>query len=340
MKMNTAVRLLQMLPVRGELAISVGELATKWYGGEYTRHQARNIQRYLNELATDGEDGPALVESVEGKPRRFYLKLPQVAGWFMTEEAALNLLLTSQVIGSPLASLNQMSAKKLMEVAEKIVGASTDTRRIRERVRIVPDGFGRLPSQIDHGVLQATLDSVIRQRQLTFTFVSSQGRESSHRVSPQGLVAKEGTIYLLATKGLSDRPGHFPLHRMSNAEVDHRPLQTRSDFDLDRYILESNQLSHTIGPEAVPLRLELRVAPETLYHFKERPVSNDQHIGPASPVDGWSIVTANVLFTMLLVPFLLSMGGWIEVLGPPQVRDEMAKRVRAMAAHYLPEGAT
>lgn len=337
MKMNTAVRLLQMLPVRKDQAISVAELATRWYSRKCTRDEARNIQRYLNELANDREDGPALVEITTDSPRRFYLKLTKVASWFMTEEVALNLLLTNQVIGPPLASFNAMDAKQMMVVAEKIVGASTETRRVRERVRIVPDGFGRLPALIDHGVLHATLDSVIQQRQLNFTYVSSKGRESSHLVSPQGLVAKDGTIYLLATKGLSDRPGHFPLHRMSNAVVDHRALQPRPDFDLDRYILESNQLSHTIDPEAAPLRLELWVAPETLYHFKERPVSGDQTFGPVREADGWTSVTATVMFTQLLVPFLLSMGGWIEVVGPPSVRDEMAERVRAMAAHYPPE---
>ncbi len=335
MKMNTAVRLLKLLPVGEQHAISIADLAVKWYGRELERSDIRNIQRYMNDLAMESEDGPALVEIVEGTPRRFYLKLSQVVDWLMTEQTALNTLLTRQVIGQALGSLEEIGGKKLIEVAEvKVVDASAATKNIRERVRIVSDGFGRLPADIKPTVLQAVIDSIVQQRQLNFTYVSSAGVSSMVRASPQGLVAKDGTIYLLATKGLGDKPGHFPLHRMSAISVDHRALQKRPDFDLDRYILDSNQLSHTLGSEETPVELKLRVAPGTLYHFRERPLSRDQKISPSKSSDGWCVVTASVRFTLLLVPFLLSMGGWIEVLGPQQVRDEIAERVRAMTAHY------
>jgi predicted DNA-binding transcriptional regulator YafY len=46
-------------------------------------------------------------------------------------------------------------------------------------------------------------------------------------------------------------------------------------------------------------------------------------------------VSASVVNTTLLVPFLLSMGGWIEVIEPKDVREELTKRVTAMSAHYV-----
>lgn len=334
MKMNTAVRLLQMLPTRLDQAITIAELAAKWHKREPTRSDKRNIQRYMSDLATEGLDEPALVEIVDGKPRLFYLKLSSVANWFMTEEAALNILLTRQMLGS----LNRMGTEKLIDVAEKAIGASTETRQIRERIRIVNDGLGRLPARIDPQVLQVVIESVVKRKQLNFSHVSSKTPEATHRVSPQGLVAKDGTLYLLATKGLGDNPQHFPLHRMSDTQIHHLDLQFRPDFDLDRYIQDSHQLSHKLEDEPVSMELILRVAPEALYHFHERPLTGDQSIGPARKSDGWSIVTANVRFTVLLVPFLLSMGGWIEVVGPSKVRDEMSKRVRFMASHYPSEG--
>ena len=63
-------------------------------------------------------------------------------------------------------------------------------------------------------------------------------------------------------------------------------------------------------------------------------MSSEQKIGDSNPTNKSCIVSANIPDTVLLVPFLLSMGGWIEVLGPPKVRAEMAKRARHITAHY------
>lgn len=336
MKMTTAVRLLQLLPVRPEDAITIEQLVSRWRNGKDTdkENDTRNIQRYMNDLTIDGMDGPALVEMIEERPRRFYLKLSRVAQWFMTEEASLNILLTRQVLGRSFGSVGRLDARKQVEIAEKVASASAETKRIRERVRVVPDGLGRQPARVDPKVLQSTIDAVAKSKRLSFSYANQQGKPSTQLVSPQGLVAKDGTLYLLGTKGLADKPRHFALHRMSAAEVDHRPLQVQSDFDLDRYIQDSNMLSHTLDGQKSPVELKLRVAPDTLFHFKERRLSSDQTIGPASRRGGWYAVTATVPYTVLLVPFLLSMGGGIEVLGPSEVRDETVKRLRAAATHY------
>ncbi len=332
MKMTTAVRLLQLLPTRVEKAVTVKELASKFCDGRATSGDIRNMQRYLSDLSADSADTSALVEVAEGDPRRFYLKLSNVAQWFMTEEVALNILLTRQVLGRSMGSVKRMSVSPQIDMAEQLVGASPETQQIRQRVRIVPDGIGRLPAKIGPQILQPVLDAVAKRKKLSFAYVNFKGNESQPLVTPQGLVAKDGAIYLLATKGLGDKPHHYALHRMRTAEVDHRPAQEQPDFDLDRYIEESHQLSHTIDME--PVELKLRVAPGTLYHFRERPLSPEQTIGRATGPQGWHVVTAHVPVTFLLVPFLLSMGGGIEVLSPASVREEMAERVRAMAAHY------
>ena len=49
---------------------------------------------------------------------------------------------------------------------------------------------------------------------------------------------------------------------------------------------------------------------------------------------GWFLVTNTIPVTIQLVPFLLSHGGWIEVVGPESVRQEMKRRLKTAAAHY------
>jgi predicted DNA-binding transcriptional regulator YafY len=89
-----------------------------------------------------------------------------------------------------------------------------------------------------------------------------------------------------------------------------------------------------LDANALPVRLKLRVASQALYHFRERPLSNDQAETAPAGGDPWHIVTATVPNTILLMPFLLSMGPWIEVLAPIEVRSDAAKRIGGMWAHY------
>ncbi len=344
---KTVARLLEILSVPKEQALSNEELCRKFYGLAQTPYgldkppegELRNIQRYTLALSRDTEEGPALIEKVEATQKRgahkFYHRPSHITHWLMTEEAALNILLTKQILGRTFGSVAQIDMNATGDIADKVAGASRETLRIRDRLRVVPDDIGRLPADIKPEVLQSIVDAVAQNRQLTFSFCSSKGNIKEHTVSPQGLVAKDGTIYLLATEGLSDMPRFpYPLQRISKAEISHRPCQERPDFNLDNYIRDSHQLSHVLDGNTQTIELKLRVLHDALYHFKERPLSSEQKIGDPNPTNKACIVSANIPDTVLLVPFLLSMGGWIEVLGPPNVRAEMAKRARHIAAHY------
>ena len=153
-------------------------------------------------------------------------------------------------------------------------------------------------------------------------------------VTPLGLVAKDGTLYLIGVQGLSENPIHYPLHRMAETQVHYKPAIQRLGFDLKRYVYESHQFSHTLYTEEAPVVLELRVHPDAIFHFEERPLSLNQTILEPTAKEPWYAVKAKIPVTILLVPFLLSMGHWIEVVGPKQVRAEAAKRIRGMFEHY------
>lgn len=340
MKLTTGVRLLRLLTTRPENALTTLEIERRWRDLGGTPVALRSIQRYMSDLSQDSGEGPALVAVVpRGAERAYYLKTSQVANWFMTEEAALDLQLRRDVFGPTLAARRQSNGDKLADMAERVVAASPETQRIRDRLRIAPDGIGRLPARIKPEVLRAAVDAIGTNRKLKFNYSSASGKVSSQLVSPLGLVAKDGTIYLVAIKGLADTPRHFPLQRMSEADVHFQAAQPRPEFDLQQYILDSHQFSHVLNEQALPLALKLRVAPETMYHFKERPLSGDQKDAPPKGNEPWHIVTATVPQTMLLLPFLVSMGPWIEVVEPAAVRDEISQWVGNMWAHYAPDDA-
>ncbi len=355
MKMQVAVRLLRLLNSRPEQALTVREIADKWAAQNWTDQKAdgrvlRSFQRYMNELSEDSADGPALVNVVEPpenearpaarnrdkKPeaRKYYLRLSQTAQWFMTEEAALQFALTRQVVARSFGKLDPKDEQSRADMVDALAKGSVKLRRLRERLRIVPDGIGRLPAKIDTETLAAAVEAISLGERLVFSYKSSQGRLSEKNCSPLGLVAKDGTIYLVAKLNRPDVPIHFALHRMTAPRVVHQPAEIPPGFDLDSYIEESHQFSHTLDSTKPPLTVKLRAAPESLWHFSERPLSIDQSITLAGQNGGWHIVTAAIPDTMLLVPFLLSMGPWIEVLEPASLRNEVAKRLAWASAHY------
>ncbi|MFZ4479737.1 MAG: helix-turn-helix transcriptional regulator [Rhodoferax sp.] len=347
---KTVARLLEILSVPPNLALSNEELCRKFYhrsgsnwhkeGGELSESELRNIQRYTKALSQETDEGPALIENTvkdqKGRTHKFYHKPSRVTHWLMTEETALNILLTRQILGSTFDSIEGIGLKEVSSMADQVAGANAQTQRIRQRLRVVPDWIGREPAPILPEVLKETFDAVANDRQLRFRYRHSTGEVIERTVSVQGLVAKDGSLYLLGTEGFSDMPSRgLPLHRFIYAACTNLQAQNRSDFDLDRYIDDSHKLSHALDVDALPIELRLRVAPETIYHFDERPLAKGQEIDLPSQTDGWSLVTVTLPYTILLVPFLLSMGGWIEVLEPQSVRNEMAKRVREMAAHNV-----
>jgi predicted DNA-binding transcriptional regulator YafY len=340
MKLTTGVRLLRLLTTRPENALTTREIERRWRDLGGTPVDLRSIQRYMSDLSQDSSDGPALVAcDPKRKERAYYLKTSQVANWFMSEEAALDLQLRRDVFGQALEGLTRSNGVKLADMAERIVAASPETQRIRDRLRIVPDGIGRSPARIEATVLNAATTAIGKSRKLKFTYSSAAGKKTSQVLSPLGLVAKDGTVYLAAIKGLADAPHHYALHRMSDVEVHFQRAQDRPDFELDRYILDSHQFSHVLDENAPPLQLKLRVAPETIYHFRERPLSGDQAETLPCDDEPWHIVTATVPQTFLLMPFLVSMGPWIEVLGPAPMRAQIAEWVGKMWTHYAGDSA-
>lgn len=344
MKLKTGIRLLGILGTRPNQALTTHELVERWRGeksrsgGKGEDVSLRSMQRYVHDLSENDAGGVALVKKVgrKGEQPRYYLQTDRVANWFMTEAAALDLQLAQQVYGSTLGRGDASNAQQLADLTERVIEASPETKRLRDRLRIVPDGIGRLPAEIDHTVLREAIAAISMQRQIQFTYADSKTRKpASKRLTPLGLVAKDGTVYLVAVDGLSDAPRHYAMQRMADVTATHRPAQDRPEFNLGRYIQETHQFSHVLDHKQPPVTLKLHVDEATIFHFKERPLAEGQRI---RPVKSGYVVTAKIPKTFLLRPFLASMGPGIEVVEPADVRQELAEWVQGMWACYAQAG--
>ncbi|AMS31742.1 hypothetical protein AEM42_03815 [Betaproteobacteria bacterium UKL13-2] len=333
MDFEAGLRLLRLLGTREASALSVREIRDKWPIQEGGVVSFRTIQRYIAELSAI-ENGNLLREVQNSPGSRYYLATSQVASWFLSEEAALNLQLTKQTTAQSFLAGSKNSAEKLSDMAEHLINRTPQSRRLRDRLRVVADGIGRLPAAIDPEVLSAIIAAISENQKVRIQYLSSKGNASELTLNPLGLVAKDGSIYLVAVTGLDEAPRPYPLHRASAAAQLAEVSQADSNFDLDAYISATHNFSHALDSQAVPVTLELSVAPEAMYHFRERKLTAEQQILEPSTPGGWYKVIAEVPETIQLVPFLLSMGPWIEVLGPATVREEVAERAQKMHALY------
>jgi len=334
MNFEVGLTILRLLSARQGSALTAGEVRAKWPSEKPP--SVRSVYRYLNELVPPGEMGPPLVEQTmrEGQKAYFLKPTPQDT-WFLTEEMALDLSLGGQVLQSIFDANRKTSGESWSQRAEEFLDkASDETKRIRAKLRIVPDGIGRVPARIEPEVLRQTITAIRKDSKLGFTYTNARGEENDKRLTPLGLVAKDGTIYLVAVNGATGKPIPYALHRMSSAKAHNDRADLRPDFDLDRHIRDTHQFSHALDDAKPPVSLRLRVAPEMMYHFRERPLSENQRVTEPEEGQTWYLVTAEVPDTILLVPFLLSMGHWIEVLEPQTVRAETALRAQQMWQHY------
>lgn len=295
----------------------------------------RTAQRYLSELAADGADGAALVEvDTTAKEWRYHLRLSEMANWFMTEEAALYQALSLQVLHSTFGETARTVIERQIDAAEHLTQEQIRTRRLRERVRIVPDGIGRLRTRVSSETLGSAMDALAGNQRLEIDYQSAAGNRSLRDVTPLGLVAKDGALYLLAVQGLSDHPIPYALHRMAAAAVIPLRGHERENFRIDDYIRASHQLSFALDQQPETVGLKLKVDPRWLYHFVERPLSEEQQIEAPTPPETWAVVSAPIPMTRLLKPFLASLGPGVQVLEPASLKAEMAQWHSDAAALY------
>ena len=332
------LQLLQLLTLPEEKALNSTEIGRKLFNktSALDANELRTVQRYLKALSESSAGEAPLIQSVgEGRWRRYYHRPGTLAKWLMSEQTAHHLVLAQAVLQNSFGKIQELAVQQDLAQAEQVISFKEKSRRLRQKLRVVPDGLGRLPAYIDNKVLEDVATAIVNDRQLRYEYNSSEGKKITRTVSIQGLIAKDGAIYLIGTEGLTDSPSRaHPLQRFKETCVMASASQYRPDFNLDEYIEKTHQLSHSIEGKNDLFDLILRVNPAAIFHFQERPLGKSQKINQPTENDAWYLLSTQVPYTVLLVPFLLSMGPWIEIISPEKIKSEFISRLRVMQEIY------
>lgn len=345
LKIADFVQLLPLIPPKKNQTpgITVRTLCKKFYQhedeGGVTNAELRNMQRYVEELRNLSSHpdnyAPILEQVPNSSPPAYWLSDTDLVRWFMTEQIALNLLLAAETL-KVVVNDDVLNTGVLKQAAVHLVNQDHEAKHLWSKVRVARSGIGREAPKIAPRVLKSLLDAVCKDRQVHCRYTNAKGVSTEKTITVQGLVLKDDTLYVLSTTGLADEPVHLAAHRIGQAEMSHKPAQHQPGFDLDTYIRKEYQLSHRLqrNAELTTIDLCLRIRPDYLYHFKERPLDSQQQLTDDPQHTGWQILKAKIPETHMLKQFLQSMGPGVEVLSPSALRQQMADEIKQTAHYY------
>lgn len=318
-------KMLRMIP-RLPRKIGTADLMQKLEDADFNV-DLRTIQRDLNQLS---EVLP--LTSDQAKPQGWAWKEaaeqfdipgmePQVALAFHMAEVHLRSLLPASTVDTlePWFS----AARRVLD--EHGNGIS----HWPEKIRVLPRGLPQKAPEIDADVQAKVYQAVLQERQLQISY----GREADSRrdyvIHPIALVVRNQIVYLVCVFEGFDDIRQLAMQRIHSAEVLNASVQKPVGFSLDDYI---SQGAFGLVFGEVFLRLEARLMRHLEIHLRETAIAEDQVIEDID--ENFVRLAATVPDTLELRLWLNSFGEEIEVLGPPALRDEFAKRAKQLAKLY------
>jgi proteasome accessory factor B len=178
------------------------------------------------------------------------------------------------------------------------------------------------------GALSSLRDALIYQYRVTLGY-RTKGKKSpsSYKIDPYGLVFHKGGLYLVGYAYNRQALRTFAVERITAVTT------TKERFEIPEDFHPAEHFSSAFGiVEEVPLRVTVRFAPAIAHTLRERIWHPTQTLHAEK--DGSVVLTFSAGGRMEIVAWLLSYGQQGEVLEPAELRDEVARIAREMAAMY------
>ncbi len=297
---------------------------------EELRIAPRTLARYLavcrNELVD--ADGKPMIEVVRRGGRRF-LRLAEAA---RSAEPTVYQAVVLYFTLSMLASLEGTVLKEGVEdLWEKLSAAVSPGQR--PRLANVAHKFYAVPYlPKDYRDFDDRLDLIVRclvdQQRMRIEHKSVGKRATTLDFDAYTLALYRGGLYLLGFSHAHDQIIWLAVERIHGA----KKLPERFDYPRD-YTPEK----HTEGTFGIIAGAETEVRllirnPETVTFLASRRLHPTQRFRRRR--DGMTVLEMKVRGTTELVSWVLSLAPFVEVLAPPELRDEVTKRLTEAAGHY------
>ncbi len=215
----------------------------------------------------------------------------------------------------------------------KLVRALPEPMRVQAEAAasslvVDPLGWGQRPvDRPPPPFLDLVQDAVITGVQLVLGYVARDGSATSRVVHPLGIAAKGPTWYLVADTDAGLRT--FRVDRVTSATPTDDPVVRPEGFDL---AAAWQDITDEVDRKRSPLDVEALVVAEELPLVRMVLGRRLQIGGPAA--DGRIEVVIRGHSAEAIAGELGGLGSRLEVLGPPEVRAELARIARQLLAAY------
>lgn len=330
-------RLLQILLMMRRYPRSVTtESIQKKLVNQNIHKDIRTIQRDMNILKKAFYPDISQQRCVDKKTRYFWTKEAKIinlAGLTINQALSFSLIKKYLTALFPRTALNDL--QDFFDEAEQALENMYDNPLVDwpKKIAIVQPTQPLLVPEVDSEIQGIVSEALLTDHRLYISYRRSDGVENSYQLNPLGLVLRNGSTYLIATKVITDEQRIFALHRIQQAEQLDAPAKRPVDFDLQRFIDEGHMgFDLTGGGSYQLIKLKAIFDGITANHLSESRLSEDQAI---NKLDNEHFeITATVQETEQLFWWLLSFGFRVEVLEPPALRAKMANSVKVLAKKY------
>lgn len=245
-----------------------------------------------------------------------------------------------------LSGLSAAEAQALFAVAGPQSGTTPEVKAaLRKLVRALPEQFRseaeragastivdqrrwgqRDTRRRDAPLLDQVREAVVRGLQLELEYTARNGEVTTRDVEPLGLAAKADTWYLVA--GTAGGLRTFRVDRMTVVRPTGRPATVPDDFDLSQaWALIADRVEEL----RLPVVARARVRSDRL-DIVTWVLGSRLRVGAA---DGdWVHVEARGHHVRELANELSGFGAWMDVLDPPELREELLELGRALVDRY------
>ena len=185
------------------------------------------------------------------------------------------------------------------------------------------------PPKIDRTVLSTVYDGLLLENQIEITYQNHAGTKTQQaQIHPLGLVFVDNIAYLVCTFWNYEDPRQVALHRIKSAKSLDESANIPTNFKLAEYIDAGN----FFYPQGGTMQLKCRFDPKVAKYLEESPFNQTQKLETES--DGQVLLTAVIEDTDQLRWWLLSFGDQVEIVAPPELRQQMKETCRNMALLY------
>ncbi|MBI5167616.1 MAG: WYL domain-containing protein [candidate division NC10 bacterium] len=222
----------------------------------------------------------------------------------------------SHVLESALAKLGAALSPTVLQEAEQ------RDRQISLDLRLAAPDSG---PQMVFRILE---DGVSQRRMVCISYASpKEGRASLREVDPYHLTFRRHAWYLVGYCHRLKRILTFRLDRIKSVSLTDKGFQIPKEFSLEKYFEKSWEVF--TGPA---VEVKARFAPRLASLIKGSRHHPTERIEECP--DGSLIYTATVAGTQEVSWWLLGFGAEVEVLEPPELREEMRRIAQGMANLY------